>query len=203
MALSDPLAAGGRYRGLGNGNSVERDPGKVLQEDLPGSSPQLLVAAVSITVQGGATVGLSALGVSNRGARRHTMREPRIQRNLRPNAEFSPSTLRIIVSPGNCTLSWMRRTHCRASHLATCGHTVLPKIGPVIALHRRTDYQFSPNWLSGAEASVQMRSRFAIIGRSVAGKAICHSATRWLPALSLTFINPPSVVLGYGFPGET
>jgi hypothetical protein len=131
-------------------NSVERDPGKVLQEDLPGSSPQLLVAAVSITVQVGATVGLSALGVSNRGARRHTMREPRIQRNLRPNAEFSPSTLRIIVSPGNCTLSWMRRTHCRASHLAACGHTVLPKIGPVIALRRRTDYQ-SPDWLSGAE----------------------------------------------------
>jgi hypothetical protein len=41
----------------------------------------------------------------------------------------------------------------------------------------------------------------AIIGRSVAGKAICHSATRWLPALSLTFINPASVVFGYGFPG--
>jgi hypothetical protein len=61
------------------------------------------------------------------------------------------STLRIIVSPGNCTLSWMRRTHCRASHLAACGHTVLPKIGPVIALRRRTDYQFSPNPTSLAE----------------------------------------------------
>src|SRR5580704_17145320 len=44
-----------------------------------------------------------------------------------------------------------RIKHCRASHLAACGHTVLPKIGPVIALRRRTDYQFSPNWLSGAE----------------------------------------------------
>ena len=43
-----------------------------------------------------------------------------------------------------------RIKHCRASHLAACGHTVLPKIGPVIALRRRTDYQ-SPNWLSGAE----------------------------------------------------
>src|ERR1700686_2237285 len=41
-----------------------------------------------------------------------------------------------------------RIKHCRASHLAACGYTVLPKIGPVIAL--RTDYQ-SPNWLSGAE----------------------------------------------------
>jgi hypothetical protein len=37
-----------------------------------------------------------------------------------------------------------RIKHCRASHLAACGHTVLPKIGPVIALRRRTDYQFSP-----------------------------------------------------------
>jgi hypothetical protein len=44
-----------------------------------------------------------------------------------------------------------RIKHCRASHLAACGHTVLPKIGPVIALRRQTDYQFSPNWLSGAE----------------------------------------------------
>jgi hypothetical protein len=34
-----------------------------------------------------------------------------------------------------------RIKHCRASHLAACGHTVLPKIGPVIALRRRTDYQ--------------------------------------------------------------
>ena len=33
-----------------------------------------------------------------------------------------------------------RIKHCRASHLAACGHTVLPKIGPVIALRRRTDY---------------------------------------------------------------
>jgi hypothetical protein len=41
-------------------------------------------------------------------------------------------------------------------------------------------------------------SDFAIIGRSVAGKAICHLATRWLPALLLTFINPASVVFGYG-----
>src|SRR6202045_2335588 len=46
-----------------------------------------------------------------------------------------------------------RLKHCRASHLAAGGHTVLPKIGPVIALHRRTDYQFSPNWPSGAEMS--------------------------------------------------
>src|ERR1035438_4771296 len=46
-----------------------------------------------------------------------------------------------------------RIKHCRASHLAACGHTVLPKIGPVIALRRRTDYQSSPNWLSGAEDS--------------------------------------------------
>ena len=44
-----------------------------------------------------------------------------------------------------------RIKHCRASHLAACGHTVLPKIGPVIALRRQTDYQFSPNWRSGAE----------------------------------------------------
>jgi hypothetical protein len=90
---------------------VERDPGKVLQEDLPGSSPQLLVAAVSITVQVGATVGLSALGVSNRGARRHTMREPRIQRNLRPNAEFSPSTLRITTSNLFCTAKFFLFDH--------------------------------------------------------------------------------------------
>src|SRR6202521_2880360 len=43
---------------------------------------------------------------------------------------------------------------------------------PVIALRRRTDYQFSPNWLSGAEDELsqpRFRSRFAIIGRSVAG----------------------------------
>jgi hypothetical protein len=46
-----------------------------------------------------------------------------------------------------------------------------------------------------------MRSRFAIIGRSVAGRQYVTQATRWLPALSLTFINPASVVLGYGFPG--
>src|ERR1700680_977109 len=44
-----------------------------------------------------------------------------------------------------------RKKLCRPSRLAACGHTVLPKIGPVIALRRRTDYQFSPNWLSGAE----------------------------------------------------
>ena len=52
-----------------------------------------------------------------------------------------------------------RTKHCRASHLAACGHTVLPKIGPVIALRRRTDYQFSPNWLSGAEDELS-QSRF-------------------------------------------
>src|SRR6202140_1530209 len=51
-----------------------------------------------------------------------------------------------------------RIKHCRASHLAACGHTVLPKIGPVIAFRRRTDYQ-SPNWLSGPEAEVS-RPRF-------------------------------------------
>ena len=52
-----------------------------------------------------------------------------------------------------------RIKHCRASHLAACGHAVLPKIGPVIALRRRTDYQFSPNWLSGAEDELS-QSRF-------------------------------------------
>jgi hypothetical protein len=29
-----------------------------------------------------------------------------------------------------------RIKHCRARHLAACGHTVLPKIDPVIALRR-------------------------------------------------------------------
>src|SRR6202140_4447891 len=77
----------------------------------------------------------------------------------------------------------------------------LTEIGPVIALRRRTDYQFSPNWLSGdvIVASVQMRSRFAIIGRSVAGKAIGHSATRCRRVVDLH--KPGQLGLGYDFPG--
>jgi 2-polyprenyl-3-methyl-5-hydroxy-6-metoxy-1,4-benzoquinol methylase len=40
----------------------------------------------------------------------------------------------------------------RVFHQAVMGPVNwLPKIGPVIALRRRTDYQSSPNWLSGAE----------------------------------------------------
>jgi hypothetical protein len=49
-------------------------------------------------------------------------------------------------------LSVMGKDDGRVTALAACGHTVLPKIGPVIALLRRTDYQ-SPNWLSGAGVS--------------------------------------------------
>jgi hypothetical protein len=53
---------------------------------------------------------------------------------------------------------------------------------------------------SSSAASVQMRSRFAIIGRSVAGKATCHSATRCRRVVDFTC--PASlVVLRYGFPG--
>ena len=80
----------------------------------------------------------------------------RCARPSRPRPYCSKATILGSLEPRELAVDRLGLTnnprikHCRASHLAACGHTVLPKIGPVIALRRRTDYQ-SPNWLSGAE----------------------------------------------------
>ena len=77
---------------------------------------------------------------------------------------------------------------------------------PVIALRRQTDYQFSPNWLSGAEMSyrslgsdeVTLRN-YRPVGRRKGNMSLSDPLAA---GVSLTFINPASlVVLGYGFPG--
>ena len=72
-----------------------------------------------------------------------------------------------------------RIKHCRASHLAACGHMVLPKIGPVIALRRRTDYQFSPNWLSGAEDELSQPRFSRPVGRRKSNMSLSDPRMWW------------------------
>jgi hypothetical protein len=69
---------------------------------------------------------------------------------------------------------------------------------PVIALCRRTDYQ-SPNWLSGAEMSYRSLGSDEVTLRNYRGNMSLSDPLA--AGVSLTFINPASVVFGYGFPG--
>src|SRR6202162_113521 len=90
-----------------------------------------------------------------------------------------------------------RIKHCRASHLAACGHTVLPKIGPVIALRRRTDYQ-SPNWLSGAEDELSQlpcssaTASLSGIDLAIPNQTISVASEHMLPLNTVSGANPYS-----------
>jgi hypothetical protein len=88
----------------------------------------------------------------------------------------------------------------------------LTEIGPVIALRRQTDYQLSPNWLSGAEMSyrslgsdeVTLRN-YRPVGRRKGNISLSDPLAA---GVSLTFINPAplggiGIRLGPGVIGET